>query len=422
MLKASSLMYALTISLLIALVIGSVIMFSGFTHRELQQLLLNDKGIRNSSSGITLLMGDQEIIKSGESKTLDLYGEGTDSVLLKKQNWGVFDLITSKSIQKGNAKTLMALSGSGFDSATCCALYLEDDDKPLSVCGATLIKGHCFLPKAGIKRAYIEGENFTGSKMTEGTVENSKKQLPEIEQALITELKTYFTGECIHAGDSVMNIDEQGLRDTVYNSFGKKTIFLISGENIKLTNRKIGGNIVLISTKKITISDDCSLEDVLVFAPKIEIEDGFTGNLQVFASDSLLIGKECKLNYPSAIGVLSIVSDSVAKPNALIKDQTIIEGVVLGYQDETNEKKSLSVSIDKGVKITGQVYCNGSLDLKGSVFGTVMCKRFVLTTSSSVYENELLDAVIDNSKLPGYFAGLALDEKKYLKKIVKWLY
>ena len=85
-------------------------------------------------------------------------------------------------------------------------MYLADQNKPLSLTGRTQITGNCYLPKAGVKRAYIEGKSFVGNKLINGTKYNSNKTLPPINKELINEnLKNFFPKESIN--DSLMDYE-----------------------------------------------------------------------------------------------------------------------------------------------------------------------------------------------------------------------
>jgi len=413
-------MYAVAISVLIAIALASLILFSGFSSIEIKQLLLTDKVNDNSTSGLALLMSDQSLIATGDSRTVDLYDEGNDSVLLMKHTWGVFDLLLSKAFTKGYSRTQIGLCGSGFDSLTAFSLYLADAGKSLSLCGRTEINGHCYLPAAGLKRGYIEGESFAGNNLINGVMDTSQSEVPAIDKKLLDQIRLKFSGNYFQIGDSVINADEQGINDTLFNSFEKKTIILNSKGKLNLSDVNYAGNVIIVSSESIHVSSSSVLQEVLLFAPKIYVEEDFSGSIQAFASDSLWVGKGCRLSYPSVIGIVR-TSSSPQNVYALIQADAEISGIILACQEGKDLKNSVQVTIEKDVKLTGQLYSTGLIDLRGTVHGMVICGGFILNTASSVYQNMLLDAIIDISKLPGSFSGIPLEDKRYSKRIVKWL-
>ncbi len=298
------------------------------------------------------------------------------------------------------------------------ALYLADQDKPLSLCGNTLIKGTCYLPKAGVKRAYIEGQSFSGDKLIDGPVKESQREIPEINKELIKSI-TSFAQKAV--SDIPASTGEEAGQDSIINSFENNTICIVSTGPLRIDRKVYHGNIALISRKSIKISAGADLKDIILFAPRIEIEENFSGNLQAFATDTLIVGKKCKLAYPSVMGLIS--KNKTGSPMLLVGEETEIAGAVFAIQEEKKDIPVLvKVILEKNAKLTGQLYTDGVLDLKGIVYGTVLCSRFILSTPSSVYENHLLNAIIDNSKLSPYYAGIQLTKNVSVKKIVKWLY
>ena len=86
-----------------------------------------------------------------------------------------------------------------------------------------------------------------------------------------------------------------------------------------------------------------------------------------------------------------------------------------------NRKNQAIVSIGKETEITGQVYSSELLELKGGIIGGAFCKKLILKTPSSVYENHLMDAVINREELSENFVGVPLTETIKNQRIIKWL-
>jgi hypothetical protein len=78
--------------------------------------------------------------------------------------------------------------------------------------------------------------------------------------------------------------------------------------------------------------------------------------------------------------------------------------------------------MDEGVKVTGLVYTPGYMDFKGDVTGSLYCGGFILRTPSAVYENHLLNAVVNAVELPGYYVGRFIgtisERKARIKKLL----
>ncbi len=76
--------------------------------------------------------------------------------------------------------------------------------------------------------------------------------------------------------------------------------------------------------------------------------------------------------------------------------------------------------LEKETELYSQIYSNGYVELKGSVFGSVVCAKFSLRSNSSLYDNHLLNATIDISKLPKDFVGFRLLKEESKFDILKY--
>ena len=418
MLKGGSLIFALIISLLVALISSSFIMLSFHDNLETESRMKLRKLRMNVESGLTLLLSQQLIINPDQTVTMDLFGEGSDSVTLSRKSWGAFEIISSKAFGSGDFLEKRAIAGFEDERDTALALVLSDLDRPLSLCGKTILKGTCYVPKAGFQRAYIEGKNFEGLSFVTGTTMTSTRDLPRFNKDLYESLLKGFSPTSYE--DSLVSYDESGIPDSADNSFLHKTLCYFSETVMVLQGQMLSGNIRIISQREIRVGKDCRLKDIILFAPKIIFEKGFEGSVQAFACDSLFAGDETKFMYPSVLGVIRAPRSSDGILLSL-GEKTIVQGSVFGYEDKYDARKQVILSLGVGSEITGSVYCQGSLDLKGSVYGTVMCSKFLLKTRSAVYENHLLDATIDRSRRPKEFPMANITMEDQPKKIMKWL-
>jgi cytoskeletal protein CcmA (bactofilin family) len=419
MIRASALLYSLFISLLLISLSSALIALYCINSVNTAFWNEKEKTERNAASGIILLQNSKNILSLNQTKTIDLFGDTNDSVTLTRKNWGAFEIHVSNAFSHHHRFSQIALSGNGLEEDSTMALYLADREKPLSLCGKTEIKGTCFLPQTGVKRAYIEGQNFIGTDLIMGKVFPSSQLVLNANEHLLPLIVGLFN-RVAKENDSVINVDAVGLRSSS-RSFYESTVFCHSTVPMRIGAYKFSGNIILASDREIRISPDAFLQDVIVCAPKVIIEKGFEGCLQVFAYDSVIVEEKVKLNYPSVIG-LARQQKSCQNTAIWIREGAEIEGTVFADQEARDTKNQIKILIDKGVFIKGFVHSSGWIDLKGSVFGSVACTKFILSTPSSVYENHLLNAVIDRTKLSKYFVASSLIKDGENKKTVKWLY
>ena len=418
MLKASALVYALFISLLLVSLGSAFIVLFNINAVNTASWVERERIKRNAMSGVVFLQGNDNVLIN-KSQVIDLFENGNDSVHLTKKSWGAFEIDIAEAFSKHHRITNIALSGSGMGVESTMALYLADKDKPLSLCGKTEIKGDCFIPKAGVKRAYIEGQNFIGSELINGKTNYSSKLVDKPNDIFIQIISKIFNGEELEH-DSLIAIDQETLPD-LKRSFLSNTIVLHASSILSIDNTKLSGNIMLISDKKIVITPDAILNDIIVCAPKVVVENGFSGCIQIFAYDSVVVQEKTNLQYPSLIGLIR-QKNSCQNTAIVLKEGVEVTGGVFAFDPTQEFNKQTIITIDKDALVNGLVYTNGSLDLRGSVIGSVICSGFILNTPSSVYENHLLNASIDRTRLSKYFVTANLLKQTTNKKTVKWLY
>jgi hypothetical protein len=117
--------------------------------------------------------------------------------------------------------------------------------------------------------------------------------------------------------------------------------------------------------------------------------------LQLYATDSIRIEKGVKLNYPSVVSLQTLADfDSWV----IIGSEAEVRGDI--YLWHKGSSKNCKLTISKDVYLAGSIFCAGKVTHSGYVFGYLQCKTFELISSTSKYENHLLNAVIDASRLP----------------------
>jgi len=417
--KAFAMIYAVVVLIFITIICAAFIMLMYYNKLYLDISIQKERLSGNARSGINLFLADKTIIGVNETKSIQLYDSKDDEIKLTRKKWGVFDLIFSTALWQKHDYTKIAMTGDNSSETDNVALYLADRDKSLGLCGATLIKGDCYLPKAGVVRTYIEGKNFVGTDLINGTVKKSEKKLPDF--ICIKELYNIIESKKIIDEHDSLFLYDKSMGDTLINPFSNKTYILYSTDDISLENKYFKGNIKIISGKSVKVDKSNMLQDIIIIAPYISFKKEFSGSIQAFATDSLIVEGECELIYPSAIGMIITKTDTI-QPYIYIRDKAKVNGIVFLYDEKSPAVLRPYIKIDKDAEITGQLISTCDLQLQGTVIGSVYCNRFILKTPSSYYENNLLDATIDFSGLPKEYVGISLDANQKRKKIIKWLF
>ncbi|HEX3008686.1 MAG TPA: hypothetical protein VHO90_13830 [Bacteroidales bacterium] len=412
--KAGALYYAIFISFFIALVSGFMLLQHWYQHYYNLYVAQGERLDRNIKSALLVALQNPEKFREGDSTKFDIYEDSVDWVNVSKRVWGGYQILQIESKWRVLHRSQIKLVGTEFLPEDVIALYLSDEGKYLSLAGKTEITGNCFLPKLGVRKAYIEGTGFSGNKLIDGEIKNSKESLPSVDPKLIEHNRLSDQAK-IAETDSLVEIENLLRSDSLKNSFCNKTVKINSPLWITLENKVISGNVKIISATGISVKRSAVLSDIILYAPKIEIEEGFSGSLQCFATDTLITGDDCIFKYPT---LLVINETKIEKPIVMIGENSVVLGdiVVLAKSDKQNI--SAECSIDSHTIINGSVYCAGKVNLKGTIKGQLFCKGFILRTNSSVYENHLLYAKLNSSLLSPHYAGsMYIPSAKPLKMI-----
>lgn len=123
-----------------------------------------------------------------------------------------------------------------------------------------------------------------------------------------------------------------------------------------------------------------------------------------------------QLKYPSSF-LLSGISGNIA---IVFKEGVQVQGeVILSGEDKTINNGLMQ--IEEEVQITGNVYCFDKIELKGKIKGSITCNKFLLRTSSSIYENHILNGEVNLNERPENYLGVKWNNKNQARGIIKWL-
>lgn len=416
-LNGGALQLTVFIAVIIALLLAGIVLLS-YTHRyftEQSNLIVDN--IRLSDIGITYALTQD--IAPGDTISINI-PDATENQLLKLYvtHWGIYENAYVETVHRNKKFQKHALIGTGYLTDRP-ALYLQDTQKPLALVGNTLIDGKSYLPKQGIKSGNIAGNSYYKTIFINGTVKDSDTILPALSHNYIMHLRKYINEYMPNSKNSI-NINNT----KIINSFGNITYGFFSNNEIRLKDVSITGNIIIRSNSKIVVSQSALLNDVILAAPEIEIQDGTTGTFQAIADEKIKIGKNCELGYPSAFvlinsGKISANPQDPFHNQILIGESTIIKGSICYFSENSSDYKT-NIHISENATITGEIFCNGNLELAGNVKGSVYTKHFVVNKYGSVFVNHLYNASISTRALPEQFGGIIF--KGESKNVVKWMY
>ena len=421
-LKAGALQLTLFIVVVIVVLLASFLILV-HTHQRFQiQTDFVLETIENTNKGIYYALQNETSLN--DTVSIDLLDEDYKSLNIHKAYWGIFEKVVAKSQIKNKTFEKVALVGAAQPELNRMALYVEDNNKPLVLVGNTTIKGLAFLPQRGVKSGNISGHSYYGSQLIYGNTKTSNA-LPQLVSETIQQLGRISENTAI-AEDRFIDLN-QG--EVFENSFLQPYQLVYSPNTLILSYKTLTGHIIIQSKTEIVVENSANLKDVILVAPKITVQDGVKGAFQAFSTESINIGSNCYLGYPSALVVtidgLQNVTQPTTQPEELIspiriQSDSVVKGVVVFTTNQTATTYEPHVVIDENATIYGEVYCNANLELKGVVYGSVFTSNFIAKQFGSVYQNHLYNATIIVDSLQQEYVGLTFKDSK--KDIIKWLY
>nr|WP_199001219.1 hypothetical protein [Flavobacterium sp. ASV13] len=388
MIKAHSLLYAIYVCLIVSIICGALLYFSNlYNQLNLYYNLQEELYIQNQSV-LNFALGNKTVpaeIEKDENSGI----EGS----YETKPYGLLSLVLAQSHVSND--TVSSVHFVGAQNLDKNAIYLTNLSKSLFYSGKVKLVGNNQLPSTFIETSYIN--NNLNQLIAEGKNTVSEPQLPEINP----DFKKIFQG--LKSEKTKLSDVEKPKDSLFYNSF-----FNITKEiSIKssLTNSIFKGNFILRSEDSIRVKRNTVLEDVILIAPKITFEEGFTGTVQAFATKGIELEEKVILKYPS---VICVFNDSANESKIKIKKECQITGAVVLFGNTDNLIDKNTIEIDEKGLLFGDLYCTGKLMLKSNVYGSVYTNKFFLKTTSSSYENMISDIEINTDKRPHYFISIPL--------------
>jgi hypothetical protein len=420
MLKATALYLVIVIALVIAVLCSSLIAVAYFYRSESQISSRYIRLERNLNSGINILLAGPDSAYS-RSRTFSLFGDHADSVALQQMDWGIYEIGTVKAFTQTDTLYRAFSLANTIDSSKWAALYLADRDRPLSLSGETSIVGNAFVPKAGVKKAYINNKAYHGDeKLVQGKITNSAKKLPPLNETRVALLQGYLSEKDPDTTSGRILASA----DTIQNSFLKPTRSIHLGRKVQtIKNIVLRGNIILFSDTALTIEPSALLENVLIFARSITVNSGFRGTCQLFATDAIHIQAGCVFNYPSCLGVLNSNSSKTSPYVKITLDKnSVFNGAIFIHRQKAEEIIPV-LALDSNVTVRGQIYSEGMLQFKSDlrVNGSVFTRLFTYQSGYNLMENTLIDAKINAKALSPYYLTSVLFPVSKRKKVLQWL-
>ena len=303
MVKANSLLYSIYICLIVAVLCSGMLYMSGlYTQLNNYYMSRQDLYVYNESLVNFALSHTDE-----PSAVPDIDDSGVQSFYKVKRH-GVIPVVTAGTVMGNDTVVSCHLVGCGRKDNT--ALYIPDKGVKSAYSGVVHFFGDVYVPGAYLNSAIVVKE--PGKLTNDGLMNKSEYMLPKPLDAVIDGASGITV---VHK--ELVEVLKEG---SVTNSFRSEPVEI----NVQggLSGISIRGNVIITSADSLVVSSTAHLEDVIIIAPKVSFEAGFSGSVQVFANKSITVGSGARLEYPSVLYINS--ADASARTSLIVKEKAEI--------------------------------------------------------------------------------------------------
>lgn len=396
-LKGSALAYSIMVVMLLSVLMSAMVM-TGAVNRHVNDVIYSQElAMDNLESGLNLLFyqknaGYQRLEKSLFQSEIDHF-EG------EVKEWGMLGAWWGRGMHGQHAVYQEGLAGIRAEGVKKGGLFLAKNRAPLSLAGDTRLEGIVYLENSRLRPGDISRKPYRNSRLVFGEIRDGKNRAPELSFDTQKQLKERLS-DCYAGNFSGGWLPVAG--DSLYQSFRNPLQIFSASTSIFLSDIQASGNLIFIAPE-IQIGKAAALENVLLFAQRVFIEEGFRGTLQVFASDTLETGQSVRLDYPSVLAV----GNPEGAGTLILGEKTQIEGFVAntGALCGNLGGKEGMTFLEPNVHITGELLAPENCFFQGRMDGFFYTTELVAKTPTGVYHNHLLDAQISSKRRSGNFVG-----------------
>lgn len=400
-LKSYALVFTISICLIISLLCLAALMLLEFNLYIYDNTYLIEKNSKNFRDGINWALKNIEKLRPEE--IFHIIISDSEKIDLKLTDHGVFRVISVCSILKKDTISRSFIVGyrSSKDKPT---IFIPKKDNRLSLIGKNEFCGRLTIPKGQFKIESLPNVLNSNLDYNCAKVFTSTTELPQI--------LNWFNLQ--------NSLNKKGVKNLSYRAKKMHQSFIDSTMKFKINeplvfDSKIDfyGNVIIESNSTVVINNGSKLENVVIFAPYIRVESGFEGSLQLFATDSIVISANVKMNYPSAL--LLTNSRSSIHPKIFIGEHSSLEGIL--YCDQRN-----AVIIgEKGSKMLGTLYNMGKTNIETQIEGSLFAESLIRNYRGVAYKDFFIDNVINSIDLNEHFLECEQFFGTERPNILKWV-
>jgi hypothetical protein len=354
-------------------------------HSILQNRYHGERQIRyHLESGITLYCNDSTFMQSiDDDGGYLLFQDDTSSyVMFSTGDWGLYEHITV--ISGIDSTHVTRLLGKAYENDIGACFWLSQKNRALSLLGDARLEGKTYVPLSGVNYMQTGTDHYKGEMMADSLIHLSDDSLPSTDTLRLGQIDSLVNASPDRYPSLPGNMPYAGFNDSTLH-------YSISGHTGGLSAR---GKIVLHGDH-VRLDASARLNDVILVASSVVIEEGFSGTLQIFAKDTVLVNDNVRLDYPSGVMLTGNSRDTFLK----LGNNSEINGyaIVLGKKEESFTSVHANYIQGDSAALNGLLYVAGNAVITGRIRGAVYLTDCWYRSGEAFYACALYDAHISRS-------------------------
>lgn len=332
------------------------------------------------------------------------------AVTVEAGKWGLYECVKVRTVDGGYASA--RLFGRASDCDYEAAVWVCNKGSVLSLGGDVEVKGNSYFPMGYINYVKTGDHSFQGEEISGSYINPSGAELPEV-ISTYARLKEKYTRDITEL-PSIETEKEQ----TRYSFLEKEVHFHVPDG---YTDFSVSGQVVLHGDR-VTLSAGSRLNDVILMARRVTVEEGFRGSLQIIATDTVIIGKKSHLCYPSGV----YLKGNNCKSYLQMDEGSSLDGYAVVEDMEKKEASDSKIYVNckqaADAVFNGLLYVGGVADLRGKCYGGIYLKECCYSSPSSdkTYASTICNAKLYRNVQIGF--PFFFKQSDYTRREMKKLY
>ncbi|MBL7932148.1 MAG: hypothetical protein JNL60_09600 [Bacteroidia bacterium] len=385
-LKGGALYISVLVSIIIGVMLSMFLLLSRYNQRNLTVLSQSSQLYCNLNTALEIAQSAYFTSEMNDTWIKNEFND--DSIRIKRTNWGAYTIVNTRAKNRHQSLSKTGLYGTFMSGDS--GLVISDNSRPIGASGKIVFQANCYLPKEGLKPAYIEGQSYIASPGNINYIKKSPRSITGTQKQFISAIEEQVKGPDLMR-DSIVGF----LPEVYTRSFDQRTVVLnFNGSN--LSGLRLAQNIKIYAAD-LEIDSSCHFEQVVVICNKAHFRKGFRGQVHVIAKDSIVMEEDCWFEFPSSLVLLAGEGKGTDLSFIQFNRGCSLYGAVIAEKGESAQKKVL-IKTHAASEISGLLYSCEYLHLEGILNANVYADKLLLKTPSAVYENHLLACEVNPRK------------------------